>query len=766
MGKSHDKQIRSRLIPPTTVAEQRTAAISTRPLKLAFLINEATPKDQLLKYIEYNSTVWGGFYNSLIPTDGKSLRSCWWQILLNHSPDKVVLCGEISEGLMQEIHDRAQPYAFWLWNDDAVGGEKIKRDSFGSIPLAYHLFHIYETSRPILKSNFRIIQVDGESPYLECAAAQFGIAQEPYRGIYVEALQSQAVNCGASDLGEYLSCLTELENRLTPLKTTKYNLKQGSEMLGAGFTIVLVGENPVADLCLFWSLRMRPSLGRIWTIVLPASALRRERNVQALAKWCDGVVLGTNYITLASATLGRRRLLGIKKRLAAHLTGRVEHVDIWFDDFRINPIRVYETESSEELRFEDRRYRLKTPAPSFAEHIRDGEWVIDVRMDEGGSGARSTFLPPTYSGLTALLSGNPPDWVVKSRGFSARMSAGQISNLVCAEQEFLRGKLPSDDEIFSSLFDNKRYRATQTDKCRYARGVTSLIGGLEELKIWREGGVRDLFYAMKDGRSSYTPKEMMGWLRPKSDSSDKAHSMVTDLALKKVFLRGYKLQCPACDLTRWYPVSDLAETMPCAGCLTLLQPHVEVAFRYRLNDLVARGLDQGTMSLMLTALFLQSLARDSFMYVPGLEVFQTRRIDVDIAASCDGHLVLAECKDLRGGASAKTIEDVISQFADLIAVASDVGAAMAILSILQPSASAELSKKVEMLGKKWRRTIAVHLLTGKELERGHRMKPMGDFLSPEDPSKETQSTLHDFLLATSYRERGWVKEKGARSLSF
>ena len=51
--------------------------------------------------------------------------------------------------------------------------------------------------------------------------------------------------------------------------------------------------------------------------------------------------------------------------------------------------------------------------------------------------------------------------------------------------------------------------------------------------------------------------------------------LVAELALKGVFLRGYQLRCPACDLQRWYSLQDVAETMQCVGCLTRIQPPIE-----------------------------------------------------------------------------------------------------------------------------------------------------------------------------------------------
>src|SRR5688572_12560686 len=102
-AKPQDKQIRGRFIPSENIVTRRIAGVSTRPLKLTFLIDENTPKPQILKYFEYNSTIWGGFYNLLVPTDGKTLREYWWQSLISYSPDKIIVCGEVAEDLLLEI---------------------------------------------------------------------------------------------------------------------------------------------------------------------------------------------------------------------------------------------------------------------------------------------------------------------------------------------------------------------------------------------------------------------------------------------------------------------------------------------------------------------------------------------------------------------------------------------------------------------------------------------------------------------------------------
>jgi hypothetical protein len=76
---------------------------------------------------------------------------------------------------------------------------------------------------------------------------------------------------------------------------------------------------------------------------------------------------------------------------------------------------------------------------------------------------------------------------------------------------------------------------------------------------------------------------------------------------------------------------------------------------------------------------------------------------------------------------------------------------MVFLSILQPKAPEELNRRVAALRRKWEKVIAVHLLTGVELEQeGCRMKPAGNFRNPEEPSKEIKSILRPFAGRTLY----------------
>jgi hypothetical protein len=65
MPVTRESNVRARSVPDARNFETWQATLSSRPLRLAFLIHTATPVSKLLKYFEYVSAIWGGFFTAL-----------------------------------------------------------------------------------------------------------------------------------------------------------------------------------------------------------------------------------------------------------------------------------------------------------------------------------------------------------------------------------------------------------------------------------------------------------------------------------------------------------------------------------------------------------------------------------------------------------------------------------------------------------------------------------------------------------------------------
>jgi hypothetical protein len=133
------------------------------------------------------------------------------------------------------------------------------------------------------------------------------------------------------------------------------------------------------------------------------------------------------------------------------------------------------------------------------------------------------------------------------------------------------------------------------------------------------------------------------------------HQQITDLAGKQVFLRGYNLRCPVCDLYLWYELSAAAEHIICRGCRSSFQMPIDIPFAYRLNQLFMEGLKQGALTVLLTLLRLNELAQHRFEWQASVQLGKN---DVDLIALCADDLILAECKDNFDDSSPEKVEQL------------------------------------------------------------------------------------------------------------
>ncbi len=83
-----------------------------RPLRIAFLVN---PNDKkafraVEHIITYNQGKWGGRFNPIILTNGKTINKKWWQFLKEYDPDIIKSYVAISKPLLRRINNHLTPY--------------------------------------------------------------------------------------------------------------------------------------------------------------------------------------------------------------------------------------------------------------------------------------------------------------------------------------------------------------------------------------------------------------------------------------------------------------------------------------------------------------------------------------------------------------------------------------------------------------------------------------------------------------------------------
>jgi hypothetical protein len=716
------------LVEGQVESEQLRAELTTRPLRLAFVIRDDLTLNHLAKVLEYNSVIWGGYHNALVPTNGEKIERDWWINLIRHRPDKVVFCGDrgntvVSPELVKAVTDGIQPFSCceWdQWEKDVVELHKTGRqDQIGSIPMLYLLQYLVESlHRPIEqgRSNVRIPRIAPDHPFYACVAAHVGVIRDLYEEGARESLGAECVDFESSDPGEYFAQLAEFDGRLYPLSLTHQYLGMTTAFEGSGrprgLSIVLIDRNWVQDICVFWNLRLAPSLKRFGEkyqeLLLPIDSLGSPRNLGALASalTSDGP-WHTHRVTLLSESADRRRLRRLADRLRRELGGGVR-VEISPAMPLIADFRVYNTTERDEILLEDGFFSFKAPQPEFGDYIKAGQWTVDVDFKDRSN--RSHEFPHS-SKLNYLLCCAPS--AARTRlagGYWVRYAQRRLAFLVDRHTGFTGGCLPKAPDAFRAVFDDRGFTAALSDKHPYAEGLSALLGSPRNIKLLEEPGVRNLLWHMRTGRAC-TYEDMAPTLRLGQD----CEPVVAKLVQRGILLRGMSFRCEACHLLRWYPMSQIGETMECAGCLKTIQPPVRAPISFKLNELVARAVDQGSIPVLLTQRLLSTHTIKHALALFGIEVTKEgRQVDVDFMTTYEGYLLLAECKEFKNGVAAKQIRETIEQLSNLVKVAIDVGAPVVLLSTLLPDTPPELAQRVLRLNRS--REVAVHLVSLKEMK--------------------------------------------------
>ena len=70
-------------------ADFKTIFASVRPARVAVLLDRSDPdwQETCLRIIEFFSSLWGGKYNIIVPTDGETISAPFWDILETYDPD-------------------------------------------------------------------------------------------------------------------------------------------------------------------------------------------------------------------------------------------------------------------------------------------------------------------------------------------------------------------------------------------------------------------------------------------------------------------------------------------------------------------------------------------------------------------------------------------------------------------------------------------------------------------------------------------------------
>ncbi len=704
--------------------ERRRAELTCRPLRLAFVIREDLTSDQLLRIIAFNTSLWGGYYNCLIPTNGTTITPNWWYSLECYQPDKVIFCAKdqqntIAPELIEKVQKELLPFSYFLVDDWDTTKDIFNLEMgryvdpvASAMPSVVPLQHTLNSlKQPVEeeKSNVRIPKIESTHPLSLYVAAQVGALSDSYRSGFLEGFKAKEVAFESLELSDHIAGLAEFIEHATPLELTqqflRVNMKFGQRYTRPeGLSIVLVGKNPARDLCSFWNLRIAEAflMRDFIELCVPYDLLRTAKNFEALCQHLKQKPWARHKISVISNSLDKRTLRGFVTRLKKGMGAGFDPC-IVDHPIPIGIFNAYANQDTDETAIDKEHFSFRSPKPEFAGLAKGGEWAVDIRFSR-------PYEYPHFSRLNYFLSGKPLDQELEwHQGYPIRYAQEKFVHRANNKTTFIGGDFITSKDGLSEVFRERGYDSRVTEKHAYTEGFLKLLGNSGILK---DEKIRDFLWHLQK-EDTYTFANLKAELKKGAESD----ALIDEFVEKRLLIRGMEFRCENCGLRRFYPINMLAEEMQCSGCLKLIQPPARSPIVFRLNELACQAVQQGSIPVLLTHKLLQSITINRSLHLFGFEVTQNDVcMEIDYITTYKGELILAECKDFKKGVLPKEKSSALGQLTKLVGLAQRIQAPTVILSTLLPAAApegADLAAKALSLAKKT--GVATHLVSLTEM---------------------------------------------------
>ena len=435
----------------------------------------------------------------------------------------------------------------------------------------------------------------------------------------------------------------------------------------------------------------------------------------------------------------------LKAQLKENIKPSITRIDIQFDNYQFPRfINYFEEFKSRPVLKDGNTYSIQRTISKLEENLSSGiRHILELSYP---STRKVSFIFPCYKGINALFNN-----LNKFTGVEIKQKARSTAIKIQNKSEQVWFRLPTTEQLIFNLFQEYDYEIEVTDKCRYTNGMIQRLGGDRELNAFQDKYFEKLIKVLYEN-DAISLNNIFSKIRA-GKNKETCREHLRGLLHKQIVLRGYSLHCPVCDLRSWYPSNELSEMMFCAGCLSPIQPGIEINFYYRLNQLFVRGLEQGCLPVLMTINTLSMLSFNGFFYLPGVEVLKNgKKVDLDIVAICDGMKIVCECKDLSKGAKDGTISEIKSQLQDIATVAKEINADVVLFSCFLDKINdipADLKLFLDDIRNK-NPNISFVVFTREELE-----------------NRDLKLTLDDWMLIKNQtKAEGFIKDDGSLKVSF
>lgn len=334
-----------------------------------------------------------------------------------------------------------------------------------------------------------------------------------------------------------------------------------------------------------------------------------------------------------------------------------------------------------------------------------------------------------------------------------RMSSRGLTNLFSDvnplnETSFLyEVNIPKTEEIFSTLFREKRITLKETKNTQIINQVIFLLKGLDNLKILTDHLIFKLIVKLSPKRMDKLVKDIAIEIKQELSEEEirqilikkvgeittiyseiilqasqfasilgiskkemeSLHDKIQNLYKLNILLRGKKIVCPSCKQILWYPLSKLSDSLSCYCCNNLMSLPIFDNSKveedsFKLNELLISATDQGALPVLLTVNILNQQKFASKKFIFDYEIFDEDTLigEIDIIFNLGRRVGLAEVKADRGFEE-KQIEKLIKN-------SKRIDADLLVFSTLKVKTSNEVLSLIESL-KQHELTIPAFIFT-------------------------------------------------------
>lgn len=553
--------------------------VNKRPLRIAFLI-EDKPESMVIidTILAYNRDRWGGRYNPIVITDGRTLTDAWWSLLEAMDPDVVKSFVTLADDLIASIERRISPYFIQQPDsreqEDGYQRIHLLHDSLSILPTP---LNVRRASWPINESSLVLFETcwkQTDPLVKQFAEWNFGVYSHPIPALNraLESVPTQSHSL--TDVASLAGVLTELSTFRAvtyPIQLCSVPNEALPPVAYNSFpqTFEVVIGDTLTDVAYFWNRPAttpqsdRAHLNQVW---LPLGMAKNPQLASALSLWiqrsADPNGSGQGRVRFVSLSLSQKHLQEFVEPLTRELRA--------FRDVNalqeIQPPKIKEGLSGPPSQDKMDLYRATgtierltlrepdvLPGASLDEH-----WMADLYIE---------FRPERYPTIVGrqlwwqlprlnVLASNifrHTSRILRTRYPSVLMRTG-VPRLDIALLDDLNvltalASMPSYpcltlDARHEKKLSNRTpyYQAWPSDKGRYLSGLLDLYGGLRQATDYFEKRYWRRMFDLLTGRTAHTDakqleevgnslRKRIGYNRGKFYEDDRAMTWLTKYIL-------------------------------------------------------------------------------------------------------------------------------------------------------------------------------------------------------------------------------------------